>query len=441
MAHAVLGPELGHSPFASRVAALRADDGALETLAAEALATASIRLLVAVPSGQEADAWRLAADDLAPLAARPAPRARALVLSDRIPRAQPPALALQQARDGRHVTVVGWDLSGGARALGLSSVERDALLLVLERLLAHPGGPLRSELVAERAAVRDLAVELRDGAGPVLLVEAEARGATPGQARTLTVASVERLVVDPPGSADLAGARRAAAADLRRQWQRPSSRLGLLSTLTAAGRLTRMASPDAWVSSVDTAIAAVDAGRVTELASWVLREDRRTVADITPETPTGAGGVLLDDDLLSTYVRIMVDTRCPRLPIDAAELLRKKYQLEARTFVAITRAIAQRPEVMRALSEEANLRCEEYRKLRTLMSMDRAIGLHEALACGPGQAAASPTTTREVNKILRRFDVDPSWVRPLLGMWREDLEAAAALDAIDASCPTGLGVP
>ncbi len=438
---AVLGPTYGHSAFASRLRAMRADGGTLETLASEAIATAPVRLLIAAPPDAVSEAWRVAVDDLAPLPARPPPPAAAFTLSDRLPRAQTPALTLVHNRDGRHHAVAGWDLSGGARALNLDLPQRDALLLVLESLLGHPGGPLRRELVRERAAVRDLDVEVRDGPAPVLLVEAEARGTTPEQARALVVSVVERLVTDRPQPGDLRGARAAAAEGLRRHWRRPASRVGLLSALASTGRVGGDTAPESWLAAVLAAMARVEPGHVSELAAWVLREDRRTVADITPETPAGPAGVSLDADLLGTYVRIMVDTRCPRLPIDAADLLRKKYAFEARTYIAITRAIAQRPDVMRALSEEAELRCLEYAKLRSLMPMDRAIGLHEALACGPGQQAPSSARERDVARILRRFDIDPSWYRPLIAMWREDLEARDALATIDARCPVTDEVP
>ena len=146
----------------------------------------------------------------------------------------------------------------------------------------------------------------------------------------------------------------------------------------------------------------------------------------------------LDADQIAMYLRLVVDLRCPPpgAPRDISTLLRQKYNMAPRRYVAITRVLAANPALLRDLSDEAEGRCQELAKLRAVLPGDRVVGLHEAVLCGPGVTPVTRRAKRKLARIWRRFDVDSSWYRPLLLATREDPAHTEALLAIDRRCST-----
>ncbi|MGM0575873.1 MAG: hypothetical protein ACQEXJ_09115 [Myxococcota bacterium] len=441
LTQALLGADGGHTAFASRLRAQRAEDEVLLDMALEALARAPARLLVVVPSGHAGRARALVERDLSGIPDRTAPSAEPFTLSSEARRDVPESMHLDNRRDGRRSVVVGWDLRGAARAAELDVLERDAGLLALRTWLQHEGGPLHRQLVDQHAVARDVRVELRDDGRPLLLASVDVRSAETAEATRLLVEEVQRAAEDGPSPEALRGAARVTAVELASEWAWAPGRARLLEVLVSSGRLPEGRDPGAWLGSLRDALADLRPDTLRALASWGLTADRRVVARVEPTSPPPSERFELDADLLSTYLRIMVDVRCPPpgAAMDVVDLLERKYELDARTYVALTRAIARRPDLMRQLAQQADDRCREYRKLRGLMSTERALALHEALACGPGREADEERRERALRRIWERFDIDPSWYPPLVRMLREDVTVRERVQAIDERCAPRFG--
>ncbi len=434
---AALGYPGGWSPFASRVRAGRLDAPAFADAVAWARRHARWRLVVVAPTALAARARALALDALAQVAPRRSSPAVSAAPPTPAPWPRPPL----NRDDGRHFVLAAWPLALPPSPGPDQRRAQDAALLTLEALLDHPGGLLVEQLVRGHALAREVFAEVTLDGAPALAIAVVLRGSDPADLRRLLVAEVERLTRARVDDAVVSGAARVAARKLALAWARGPDRARLVGTLARSGRLDDGAAPEAWLAAMTRRLSTVDAESVRATLSDALRSDRRVALDLPPETPAPEDRVALDDEQLARYVRIMVDIRCPP-PGQSLELiphLQRKYGLSARDYVVISRAISRRADLMRRLGREADERCLEIAKLRSLASLDTVVALHEALACGPGQQADPQRRAREVARIFRRFDLDESVYRPLLGLAREDVDAAARLAAIDARCAPTFG--
>ncbi|MCB9728551.1 MAG: hypothetical protein H6744_18730 [Deltaproteobacteria bacterium] len=431
---ALQGEERANSAFASRLLAGRLAPDTLESLAEDARSGAAVRVLIAAPEALIEDAARLARRDLGALARRPPPSPVTFEPAER-PRVQPVApLELPNPTDTATRLLLAWDLRGVAFALHLRPAARDAAMLTLRAWLDHAGSTPHERLTDDQASARDLHAALSDDPLPVLIAEIAVRGADVRDARSVLMSELERLGSSPPREAEVRGAADAAATELRQRFSFAPERARLADTLTQTGRVVDQA-PGEWLESLLAALARIDAGDLAAYASWTFHPERLAEARVSP-VGEGAAGPEVDADVLGTYLRIMVDLRCPPpgQTIDVVELLKLKYGMEARSYVLLTRAIAQRPSMMRQLTADAELRCEELTKLRSLMSRERALELHEAVSCGPARLPDGARRERELAAIFSRFGIDASWFGPLVGMLREDVAAARTMDAVEARC-------
>ena len=162
----------------------------------------------------------------------------------------------------------------------------------------------------------------------------------------------------------------------------------------------------------------------------------RTALTVIPREESDVDRVRLDGDQIASYLRLMVDLRCPPpgAPKEISRLLKEKYGMAPRRYIAVTRAMASNPALMRNISEEAESRCQELGKLRKVLSPPRVVALHEAVVCGPGVAPEDPRGHKRLKRIWRKFDIDSSWYRPLLAATREDPGQTQALLDIDRRC-------
>lgn len=428
------GDKRARSPFSSRLNAARLSPEALESLALDSRAGAPVRVLLAVPKAALAEATRSARSQLATLPARATSTTRPFELTERPRTVAPAPQEFPNPTDDTTRLLMAWDLRGVARALSLTVIQRDALLLTLRAWLDHPGSTPNARLTDEQLVAREMNVALSDEALPVLLIELVVRTTDVRDARAALVAELERVIASPPSEVEIRGAAAVASAELKQRFATAPERCRIADTLTQTGRID--ATPPAqWLDDVLAAIAQVDAPAVSAFAAWAFRGERLAEARVAnPDDASTAPNV--DADVLGTYLRVMVDLRCPAPgpKIDVVELLARKYGMDARNYVLLTRAIAQRPAMMRQLTEDAELRCQELTKLRELMPRARALELYEAVTCGPGRLADGPRQQAALAAVFQRFQIDPSWYTPLVGMLREEMSASDSMDAVAARC-------
>lgn len=435
---AMLGESEAQSPLASRIAARQLTPEALESLALDARATAPVRVFAAVPESLAPDAARTLAQRLGALTGRVAPRAVLAVPAER-PRTDAVApLEFPNPLDDATRLVLAWDLRGVAHALRLSAVDRDALMLTVRAWLDHAGSTPHARLTDERVVAHAMEVELHEEGLLALVVTLTVRGVDVRDARAALTGELSRLAESPPPEAEIRGAAALAAAELRQRLSSVAERARLADTLTSTGRAAE-GGVDGWMEAMELAFARVDGAAVAAFAAWAFHADRLAEARVV-KAGDANGGPDVDADVLGTYLRIMVDLRCPApgQTGDVVEVLKLKYGMEARGYVLLTRAIAQRPALMRQLTEDAELRCAELTKLRELLPRAKALELHEAVTCGPGRLPVGARRDEGMAALFRRFKVDPSWYGPLVGMLREEVGAARAMDAVEARCPAAV---
>ncbi len=458
---ALLGEEGGRSAYASRAAAARLDDEALGALTRrawrEAAARGPVLVVVAAPSRERRRARGAVARWLRPLESpeggserapgeagdAPTPKAHGALEPAR-PRPSGFKVEPPGARDTR--LVLAWDLVGVERLVGTSPKDTAAALLTLSALLGHAGGPVRQRLVD--------AARLARGASCLLWSPDGQGGATMPAALVLEVTVAERGAValrDARAALDRAlgrlqrgrlderaarGAARLAAQGLRARWARAPARAALVAGLVRHGRgEARWAKgwADAWLAGLLRALERQTPADVARVAAWALHPDRRVVGVFRTKSPEGEA---LTPEKIETYERVAVDITCPRggeRP-DVAALLALKYHMTTGAYVALARAIAKRPGLLREVSRAVHDRCAEYAKLRSMMTISKALALHEALACEVGRTADEGRRERRLRRLFRRFGLDPSVYRPLIEMLREEPDASRRVQAIDARC-------
>lgn len=426
-----LGPRGGHTPFASRLHASNADARRLVAFAADA---AKLRRRVVVTGPPEAlvdlaaRLERLAPPDqqlpaTLPLQAAPPPEAH---------RVEQAVVTVHNPRDQRRVVAAAWDLRGALDGANLHGARGDATVLILHQLLAHPGGPVQDALVDGHATVRDLQVRLVGDNARGIAVQADVRGTELAGARDLLTGEIERIGELRPPIQLVRAAGRAAETALSLRWSHAGGRGEAVAMLLRTGRASTPMAIDGWVPALRHALARVTPKMVSELAAWGLREDRRVVVQMR----SSEEAVVLDAEAISDYLRLMVDIKCPPAgrSMKLLTLLHDKYGLTPQQYVALTQAIANSPERLRELQRQSDERCLEYKKLRSMMTYERALALHRAVACGPGKVADEGQRERALQRIFDRFDLDPSVYRPLLAMAREDVVFGPRLAEVDTRC-------
>ena len=441
----LFGPLNGHRAYSSRAqAAAHSNDRVARAL--HALPTARARLTVVAPAAPETARSRLDALSLPALVTH-ARRSEGLAPPLREPSLdatwlaeRPQRLAARQEVDARRFVAAGWDFSGLGDPIGLSPAETDAATALIGTLLGHAGGRLAIKVQDAYHLAREIEVNVVPGTVRALIITAEARGRETADLRQRLIDEATALGRYPASYESFHGARQHALAALWQRWQDPIQRAGMVARAGADGR-----SPDTgWHNVIDAALAAIEsvsAQTVQRLAAAGFVTSRQVTYEIAPAALPESEQVVVNADTLATFVRIMVDLRCPApgARLKTERLLREKYAMNPKRYVALSRLIAQLPQRMRELSFEAELRCQEYAKLRRLMAPAKRLALHRAVACQTGSVGDGTRRARRLRRIYRTFGVDPSIYRPMAAMLHEDWSVRDALVKVARDCPARFG--
>lgn len=428
----MLGITRGSTRLSSYLHAERMEDAALVQTATEAATGFPARVIVVAP---EPTLRRLRdqSDDLFVLSAsRPIPTVH--VMQDHPRSKGGPEARLVQQFDGRHRTLMAWRLpphfhGDPGRPWGAADT---AALLSLSYWARHLGGAPSRELVTGHGIAQKIESRAWLYPSPAFALEATSRGSDMSDLKRRLASAVEGLASHPMNTLEARAAARLARGWLTMRWAYGPDRARLLGELLSVG----ITKPEAWRATVEAALEELTADKLTDFVRAGLNPGGRQVLYVVPRDETDVDRVRLDGDQIASYLKLVVDLRCPPpgAPDEISTLLRSKYNMAPRRYVAITRALASNPALMRDLSEEAERRCSELKKLRGLLSPERVTALHQAILCGPGMAPTSKRAARKLKRILRRFDIDPSWYRPLLEATREDPAQSGALAEIDVRC-------
>jgi hypothetical protein len=348
-------------------------------------------------------------------------------------------LEVEQASDNQHHLAVAWTLRGLASEQGLAPVARDAAVLALRAWLGHPGARVARRAIDERGAAHDLDALLFEHGAPVVVVSARISASQPADSRQALL----KALTEPVATAglELRGACRLSRADILARYSDVPGRAELLSELLASGRAEGDTSAAKWIEEVTAILDGSPTSETTAFVEGAVLPVRRLVITAKPTELPRSAQLRLNSTVLDDYLRVVVDLQCPgpKYPPEVSTLLREKYQLTPRQYAEIARAVAHDRRLRRDLAHEADHRCEELGRLRALMPAERVVVLHEAVVCGPGVNPATDKAKRDLAKIYRRFNVDPSWYRPLRRMAEEQPATARAIEAIDKRCPSPEG--
>ncbi|MCB9733848.1 MAG: hypothetical protein H6745_14715 [Deltaproteobacteria bacterium] len=430
----LFGPLGGNTAWASHQRAESEPLDPLAALVADALPRARALVLVAGPARALAQAAPMRARTFASLAPRPGgppPRRDASLDADWQAR-RPDKVAARQAHDSRRLVTVAWDLRGLAPRLGLSTSEDDAFRRVLTTLVAAPGGLLLEPLRDDWALVRDVDV-LAPGALPAVVVTATVRGRSGAEARARILDVMADLVARGAPEHVFDGARTRALAELTATWGDPAARVALITDWVSLGY--DPAANEATYEDIAAALADMREQEFRRWADYALDPSRRVVVELTPTQAPDEERIVLDADTLGSYLRLLVDLRCPPpgRTFELVELLASKYQLTPEEYLALTRVVAREPARMAELNHEAEQRCLEYKKLRGIMPARRVLALHRAVLCET-RGLSGDDEDRVLAAVFRRFDLDPSVYRPLLAMSREDPALLPQIERVEREC-------
>ncbi len=426
----MLGLRRGSTRLSSYLHADRMEDDKLLEVAARVAREAPARVIVVAPESALKRLRDRAPQAFATAALRPTPRVHRM--EDHRPVRDPREGRLVQQHDGRHRAVMAWRLPA-LQADGADWRPADtAALLSLSYWARHPGGGPAQELVAGHAIAQKLESRAWLFPSPSFALEATSRGREMSDLKVRLARSVERLATQPLSVSETRAAARLAKSWLHMRWAYGPDRARLIGELLSVG----LRDPDAWFSDMGLALDRLTPEQVSAFVRSGVNRARRQVLYVVPRDETDVDRVRLDGDQIASYLRLVVDLRCPApgAPKDVSSLLKDKYDMAPRRYVAITRALASNPALMRDLSEEAERRCSELKKLRQLLQPARVPDLHEAIVCGPGLQPTSKRGQRKLKRIWRKYDIDPSWYRPLLEATREDPSHSDALVEIDKRC-------
>lgn len=376
-----------------------APDQALLELLIDALADADGRLVVTgpvSPSQRKRLPGRVQVhhDGSSPEAADdPTPHRRHKVADT--PELKPGTLALAPGPDGTTRFWVLW------------RVGREGA--VLATLLGHPGHRLAERLALDMGLVHTLSATFLEG--PSLLVVS---GSLPGPG---SGAALERLFIEIQ---TLASSLHDSPADeVRALWG--------AAILTQKARYGSMPA------------------RAVEKVLFELTRERATLVVEPGRDDLETQVTLIDSALIAQWIAATLDLRCPSPDEtrDRNTLLSEKHGLEARRYLAISRALGRDTERMRQLDHELVDRCEEDKKLRRLLPASSIIALHKEVVCGgsgPGstRVAQNPDDPAEVTRrkgIFKKYRIDSSAYRPLLNMARRSPVLASTLAATAERCP------
>ncbi len=426
----MLGLRRGSTRLSSYLHADRLEDDDLVTVANRLAFTSGARVVVVAPRETLARLRRDSEATFAMSASRPPPVVH--VMQGHPRRKGTPEGRLVQQYDDRNRTVMAWRLPPVSRQGEAWDALDTAAILSLSYWARHRGGSPSHELVTGHGIAQKIESRAWLYPSPAFAIEATARGSDMSDLKRRLAGSLERLASQAMTTHETRAAAQLAKSWLGMRWAYGPDRARLIGEIVSVGERD----PERWRDSIEEALDHLTPKQVSDFVRDGLTQESRQVLYIVPRDETDVDRVRLDGDQIASYLRLVVDLRCPPpgAPKEIATLLRTKYDMAPRRYVAITRALASNPALMRDLSEEAESRCSELRKLRKLLPPEKVTKLHEAVLCGPGLLPTSKRGKKKLNRILRRFDIDPSWYRPLLEATREDPSQGAAIEEIDGRC-------
>jgi hypothetical protein len=339
---------------------------------------------------------------------------------------------LVQQFDAKRRLLVAWDLAPREGQTIAWPVQHTAALLALTYWARHPGSALHRELVSDHGFARELEARAWIYPSPALAVEAVARGRDVRDLRKRLAEHLEGMSANPLAAQEIEAAASLTTTWMATRWAYGPDRARLVGELVDVGERD----PEAWIANLRTALADLTSTQLVDLVRSGVASRTRRALSVVPREEAGVDRVRLDGDQIASYLRLVVDLRCPPpgAPKEISQLLKEKYGMAPRRYIAVTRAMASNPALMRDISEEAESRCQELGKLRKMLDSPKVVALHEAVLCGPGVAPKEPRGHKRLRRIWRKFDIDPSWYRPLLSATREDPGHTQALLDIDERC-------
>jgi len=270
---------------------------------------------------------------------------------------------------------------------------------------------------------------------PVLLLTGKVAVGSASEARRKVLEALSDALQHH--SDELLYGARVAAADLKARLGDAEGLAQMVGELLGSGRAFDVASCAQWMASVGRVLEGPGPRASVEFARAALIPERRLIVTAEPTELPKTSRLVLGTDTMRDYLRVLVDLQCPGpgFPTSVSALLREKYDMTPRHYADLTRAVARDRRLMRDLAEDAEFRCQELKRLRSLMAAEKVVKLHEAVACGPTAVPSTKPARKALRRILKRYRVDKSWYRPLLGMAIELPSAKREIDAIDARCP------
>ena len=433
---AMLGGVGGRSTFLSMAAAHNRDPESFARLARLALDTAPARLIIVAPPEALERAKGLLDYHGAALAAA-VPHALPFpppVTNARLP--GPAFIELDNQLDGYQTALAGWRLDAPATQGGPKRAAHDASMLILQAWFEHDGGALNQSMVREARMFHALDVTIRERPDPILIIGGRASHTSLSKAHERLVAQAEFLATSGPTAAVLASAKKSALLGLELRWSSPARRVQLLSELSATGRISRAADAEKWLTETSAAVRGLSRSTFAKFGRYNLTEGRRSGVRVRPASTGERFNPEITDQLLDMFVRMLVDMRCPLSGgrADVRALLRDKYEMTTSRYARLTRAIAREPRLMHRLGDEARTRCSEFNRLRSILPPRKIPSLYEEVSCGPGLTPETKLARKRLRRILKRYGIDRSWVRPLVGMAREDTGLARELRRVDMQC-------
>lgn len=283
--------------------------------------------------------------------------------------------------------------------------------VLLESLLGHRGHRLAERLVNDWGLVDELGAVWLQGPSLIVISGAVAGGGFK--------APIERLFIELT-ELSMALSKRPASeeASTRGAWLLASARRGFSLLHRAAPR-----SPQHIARLLDDTL-------TRDLATVVVEPMRDD-----PETAVA----VVDAELIATWTAATLDLRCPSPDDrrDKSALLEEEHGLDAKRYLAMSRALGRDSERMRLLDRELVDRCAEDMKLRAMLSSPRIIAMHREIRCGKAATLRTDDATEVARrrKVYRRYGIDSSVHRPLIAMARRSPTLLDELLAIDQRCP------
>ena len=434
----VLGPRVGRTDFESRIRGSRLSANAVEGAIARLGAAMRPRVTLVVASRALERARRLVEQHLKGLPnlglgrvdfalSVPTPSK----LNERV-RAR-----FDNPRDSSSMTAVGWNLSHLVTVLGWSKPRTEATADVLVTALTHPGGVFTRNLSQSSDAVIDFKAEVSGNRDSVLALVTTCRPKTHSTARKVVMNTLRSVASDGNWSTEVANLVRSRIRDMTDTLRFSTNLANAAGLLWTSGQLGKGQSVENWVERHSNLLRNVTADDLEKLIATVVASDRRAEARFDPTRTIRGREIGLTEEIVTTYGRIVTDSRCPREDAPKmkwTDLLAQKYRIDAETYVKLSKKLTARSRLMRRISNEATERCAQFRKLRKIRSYEDIVAIHRSISCGPASIQDFDLRQKALERTFEKFDLDRSLYRPLLAMAREDPGTQKELRRIERKC-------